>query len=456
MASGFLNGALIVDDPAQSRINLGLGDLAIVNGPLSLALGGTGVALSDPNADRLLFWDDSEGSTSWLQLGTGLSISGTTLNLTGGGSGIVQTVSGVTDRTTISGTAENVIVDIDSNYAGQSSITTLGTIATGTWNATAIGTQYGGTGLTTYTQGDILYSDAANSLAKLPKNTSVTRYLSNQGADNNPAWAQVDLSNGVTGNLSVSNLNSGSSASSSTFWRGDGTWASATTVDPLVTIQTSSYIFDDFYYPLISGPSLASSFPFFYVYNSASNPTAQSVANRPGVMRISMNGGTSQYFATASSNTSIGGPAASNYEITWEWAMRINNLASAGNMGFYVGAITFATPIPPGTSPGMYFSYTDNVNSGQWRINCRNSSGITTNNTSSALDTNWHTYKIIINSAGTSASFYIDGIEVTNSPITANITTGLMKWVFQKDVVSGNPSLTWDIDYLYLGTTFSR
>ena len=63
--------------------------------------------------------------------GTGMTKSGNTLN-----------VNGTADRIT----ANADTIDIASTYVGQTSITTLGTIATGTWNATLVGTLYGGTG----------------------------------------------------------------------------------------------------------------------------------------------------------------------------------------------------------------------------------------------------------------------------------------------------------------------
>ena len=61
----------------------------------------------------------------------------------------------------------------------------------------------------TTSQGDILLSSAANVISALAKNTDATRYLSNTGADNNAAWAQINVANGVTGTLPVANAGTG-------------------------------------------------------------------------------------------------------------------------------------------------------------------------------------------------------------------------------------------------------
>ena len=70
-------------------------------------------------------------------------------------------------------------------------------------------TSAGGTGLTSYSQGDLLYYNSGTTLTALAKNTTATRYLSNTGTNNNPAWAQVNLTNGVTGTLPVGNGGTG-------------------------------------------------------------------------------------------------------------------------------------------------------------------------------------------------------------------------------------------------------
>ena len=53
-----------------------------------------------------------------------------------------------------------------------SSLTSLGTITTGVWNGTTIGSGYGGTGFNTYTTGDLVYSSATNTLSKLAIGTA--------------------------------------------------------------------------------------------------------------------------------------------------------------------------------------------------------------------------------------------------------------------------------------------
>lgn len=63
-----------------------------------------------------------------------------------------RTLTGTMNRLTISngdGVSGNPTFDISTSYVGQSSITTLGTITTGTWNASTISILYGGTGATT-------------------------------------------------------------------------------------------------------------------------------------------------------------------------------------------------------------------------------------------------------------------------------------------------------------------
>jgi hypothetical protein len=64
---------------------------------------------------------------------------------------------------------------------------------------------HGGTGQSSYAQGDLLYASTTTALSKLAKDATATRYLSNTGASNNPAWAQINLTNGVTGVLPLAN-----------------------------------------------------------------------------------------------------------------------------------------------------------------------------------------------------------------------------------------------------------
>jgi len=84
-------------------------------------------------------------------------------------------------------------------------------------------------------QGDLLYASAANTLARLAKDATATRYLSNTGASNNPAWAQINLANGVTGTLPAANGGTGVTA-----FGGTNTLLYTTTASTLSSITTAN------------------------------------------------------------------------------------------------------------------------------------------------------------------------------------------------------------------------
>ena len=58
-------------------------------------------------------------------------------------------------------------------------------------------------------QGDTLYATSTTVLSRLAKDANDSRVLTNTGTNNNPAWAQVTLTTGVTGTLPVANGGTG-------------------------------------------------------------------------------------------------------------------------------------------------------------------------------------------------------------------------------------------------------
>ena len=111
------------------------------------------------------------------------SIAGIGLTFTNG----ILDVGGTADRISVTSNS----VDISVNYAGQSSINTVGTIASGTWQGTAVGAAYGGTGRSSYNSFDLLVGSVTTGLNVLAMGTA-GKFLQVNAAGNALVYADID------------------------------------------------------------------------------------------------------------------------------------------------------------------------------------------------------------------------------------------------------------------------
>jgi hypothetical protein len=200
------------------------------------------VGLGNVENTALSTWAGSTNITTLGTITTG-TWTGTAIAIANGGTGATdaptaRTNLGLAIGTDVQAYNSTLAAVAGGTYTGDDSIATVGTITAGTWNGTTIGTVYGGTGLTSYATGDILYASATNTLSKLAAGTDGYLLTLASGV---PTWAAAPISlPSQTGNGGKYLTTDGSTASWATLVVPIETGTATLTANTATTISTTA------------------------------------------------------------------------------------------------------------------------------------------------------------------------------------------------------------------------
>ena len=194
--AGTLSSTMLAGNVVSSSLT-SLGTLTglTVTNPIAGSITGNAATATALQTSRAINGVNFNGTTDITITVTAAAetLTGTTLasNVTGSSLTSVGTLTGLTVSSTINGSVTGSAATVTA--ASQPNITTLGslvsisTITTGVWNGTAIAAPNGGTGQTTYANGDILYASGTTTLSKLPIGTANQVLATNAGVTA-PEW----------------------------------------------------------------------------------------------------------------------------------------------------------------------------------------------------------------------------------------------------------------------------
>lgn len=179
-------------------------------------------------------------------------------------------------------------------------------------------------------------------------------------------------------------------------------------------------------------------------------------SDHPGVLTLDTGGDTNGYAVIGYSSTGTGannGVFLGGGETSFTWLVYINTLADGTNdyeilLGLDDGSSTTAP------ANGVYFLY-DRDTSANWLISSAAASTATETDSSTAVATGWTKVKAVVNAAGTSIQYYINGSSV--GTVTTNISTSAAlrrRAIIVKE--AGTSARFLDIDYFEQKVTLTN